>query len=130
MKKSFVLITTIVALVVICSIVFAACAPSNTEKAKAKMEKAGYTATVTTFSKVGDNGEVATVVGAKKSDGNILSQVGSALDDNYAATLYDSSKSAKAALEKTKDAEGKTSAVLAGKWVIVGSEAAIKAFKK
>ena len=99
------------------------------EDAKAKMEKAGYVATVSTRSSVGENGEVATIICTKTGDGNIFSQIGSALENALTGTMYDSVKSAKAAYDKTKDAEGKTSATLAGKWVLYGNEEAIKIFK-
>ena len=109
---------------------FMACAPSSSADAKAKMEKAGYSAVVSTLSEVGENGEVATIACTKTGDGNIFSQIGSALENAFSGTMYDSYKSAKAAYDKTKDAESNTSAVLSGKWVIYGNEESVKAFSK
>lgn len=128
MKK--VLKVLAVVLFVALTFTFAACAPASTDAAKAKMEKADYSVVVSTRSEVGENGEVASIVCTKKSDGNILSQIGSALDDNLSGTLYDTTAHAKAAFESTQNAEGKTNYTLVGKWVVYGSEAAVKAFKK
>ncbi len=100
-----------------------ACAPSNSEKAVEKMKKAGFTAAATTYSEVQEDGAVAVVSGTKDS----LSQ---ALSGMYTATLYKTAKQAKAAYNETKDAEGKTNCTLVGKWVVWGSEEAVKAFKK
>lgn len=127
MKKTFKAL--VVSLLIILTFAFAACAPTSSEDAKAKMEKAGYVATVSTRSSVGENGEVATIICTKTGDGNIFSQIGSALENALTGTMYDSVKSAKAAYDKTKDAEGKTSATWAGKWVLYGNEEAIKIFK-
>ena len=127
MKKTFKAL--VVSLLIILTFAFAACAPTSSEDAKAKMEKAGYVATVSTRSSVGENGEVATIICTKTGDGKIFSQIGSALENALTGTMYDSVKSAKAAYDKTKDAEGKTSATLAGKWVLYGNEEAIKIFK-
>ncbi len=128
MKKVFKLL--VVAMFVALTFTFAACAPSSTDAAKKKMEKADYSVVVSVRSEKGDAGEVASIVCTKKSDGNILSQIGSALDDNLTGTLYASAKEAKAAFDDSKNAEGKTNYTLVGKWVVYGSEAAVKAFKK
>lgn len=128
MKKVFKLF--LVALLAVLTFAFVACAPSSTDAAKSKMEKANYSVVVSTRSEVGDNGEVASIVCTKNSDGNILSQIGSALDDNLSGTLYDTTAHAKAAYAETQNAEGKTNYTLVGKWVVYGSEAAVKAFKK
>ena len=119
----------VLVLVLALTFAFTACAPSSSDAAKAKMEKAGYSASVSTRSEVGENGEVASITCAKKSDGNILTQIGSAIDDNLSGTLYDTAAHAKAAFKATQDAEGKTSYVLIGKWVVIGSENAVKAFR-
>ena len=101
-----------------------ACAPSNSEKAVEKMKKAGYLASATTYSEVQEDGAVASVSGTKDSLSQVLSGNG------FTATLYKTAKQAKAAYNDTKDAEGKTNCTLVGKWVVWGSEEAVKAFKK
>ena len=121
------LLSVLVALALVLTLV--GCAPSNSDKAKAKMEKAGYSAGWVANKEVGENGEVGTLSGSKGTS------IGSALDglldgDVYTATLYDSAKNAKAAYNDSKNAEGKTNYTLVGKWVVWGSEAAVKAFKK
>ena len=99
-----------------------ACAPANGDKAKAKMEEAGYACTWTVNKEVGENGEVGTLLCVK---GISLSGV-----DGLTAVLYDSASHAKAAYNDSKNAEGKTNLTLVGKWVVYGSEEAVKAFNK
>ena len=105
--------------VVFAAFVLVACAPSSYEKAKAKMDDAGYTCLGGVNKEVGDNGEVATLSGTT-------------IKENFVAVLYDSSSNAKKAFNSAKDAEGKVpdNLELVGKWVIYGSENAVKAFKK
>ena len=98
-----------------------ACAPANSEKAVAKMKKAGFDATSIVYSEVQEDGAVASVAAQK---GGLLSTNG------LTATLYKTSKQAKAAYNETKNAEGKSNCTLVGKWVVWGSEEAVKAFKK
>lgn len=112
------LVVMLVALFTLC-----ACAPANADKAKAKMEKAGYKAVATVLSEEGENGEIANVTGTK----NELSL--SAVTGVYTATLYKNAKAAKEAYNKTKNAEGESACYLVGKWVFVGGEEAYKAFK-
>ena len=103
-----------------------ACAPANSDKAKEKMDKAGYSCVWVAKDEVGENGEIGTLTCTKgKSLGGLIDGLG----DGLTATLYDSSKNAKAAFNSSKDAEGKTNLQLVGKWVVWGSEEAIKAFK-
>ena len=111
--SAFVLTLAIAALV--------ACAPANSDKAVAKMKKAGFEASATTYSEVQDDGSVASVIAQK---GGLLST------NALTATLYKTTKQAKAAFEETKNAEGKSNCTLVGKWVVWGSEEAVKAFKK
>ena len=112
------LVVMLFALVALCS-----CAPGSADKAAQKMEKAGYKAVPVTYSEVGENGEVASVTGTK----NELSL--SAVTGVYSATLYKTAKQAKEAYNKTKNAEGESACALVGKWVFVGGEEALKAFK-
>lgn len=114
MKKLIALLVVVFAVFVL-----AACAPSTYEKAKAKMDDAGYTCIGSVLKEVGDNGEVATLSGTT-------------IKENFTAVLYDSTSNAKKAFDSSKNAEGKAPENLerVGKWVIYGSENAIKAFKK
>ncbi|MBO7536455.1 MAG: hypothetical protein J6T34_04890 [Bacilli bacterium] len=122
MKRILGVITLLVVVVLL-----VACAPANSDKAKAKMEKAGYTCAWYANKEVGEDGQIG-YLGCTK--GNTIGTIIDGLGNGLTATLYDSAAHAKAAFNDTKDAEGKTSAVLAGKWVLAGSEEAIKAFKK
>ena len=98
-----------------------ACAPANSEKAVAKMKKAGFDASASTYSEVQEDGAVAGIIAQK---GGLLSTNG------LTGTLYKTAKQAKAAYNESKNAEGKSNYTLVGKWVIWGSEEAVKAFKK
>ena len=111
------------------AVLLVACAPANSDKAKAKMEKAGYTCTWTANKEVGEDGQVGYLTATKGS--SIGTLIDGLLDgDSLVAVQYDTSAHAKAAYNDSKNAEGKSSAVLVGKWVISGSDAAVKAFKK
>ena len=118
-----------VIVLLVCAVLLVACAPANSDKAKAKMEKAGYSCAWTANKEVGEDGEVGYLSATKgQSLGGLIDGL---LDgDGLVAALYDTSAHAKAAYNETKNAEGKTDAVLIGKWVVSGSEEAIKAFKK
>lgn len=106
--------------VVFAAFVLVACAPSSYEKAKAKMEDANYVCLGGVNKEVGDNGEVATLSGTIN------------LKESFTAVLYDSASNAKKAYNSAKDAEGNAPENLqvVGKWVIYGTDGAIKAFKK
>lgn len=114
MKKLFALLV-----VVFAAFVLVACAPSSYDKAKAKMDDAGYTCLGGVLKSTGDNGEVANLSGTT-------------IKENFTATLYDSASNAKKAFDSLKNAEGDAPENIekVGKWVIWGSENAIKAFKK
>ena len=96
-------------------IVLTACKPANIEKAKAKMEDAGYT--VVAYDKGKDAEGFVGAFSATKVD---LKDGGSG---TITAWLFDSKESA----EKYQKAIGDT-AVQDGKWVYVGTEAAVDAF--
>ena len=124
MKKVFVAL-----FVALFALVLVGCAPKDSDAAKAKMEKAGYTAVWSAYSEVKEDGSVGYLVANKGKS------IGASLDglldgDNLTAVLYNSTKNAKAAFNDTKNAEGKTNYSLVGKWVVYGGEAAVKAFKK
>lgn len=100
-----------------------ACVPGDLAKAEEKMEKAGYSVTVSQ----GDVAEVLygeEVVGfmvATKSEGSGLLNTKTY---TITAILFENNKAAKAY------AEGKEKSVVDGKWVYTGDEEAVKAFKK
>ncbi len=119
MKKNLLVIASIVAIVVICSIVFVACAPSSYDKAVEKMEDAGYTVIGSTYSAT-DSGAVATLTATNATIQSSLNGTAKTV----VAVLYESSKQAKAAAADNEDA------VVSGKWVLAGDAEAIKAFKK
>lgn len=99
------------------AVVLTACVPSNAEKAKEKMEDAGYT--VVAYQKADEEGLVggisATKVNITEGSGHIT------------ALLFDSSKNAKAYYEEYVKNEN---IVQKGKWVYWGTENAIEAFEK
>ena len=118
-----------VLILVVCAVLLVACAPADSDKAKAKMEKAGYTAVWYGNKEVSENGQVGYLSATKGS--SIGSLIDGLLDgDSLVAVQYDTSAHAKQAFNDSKNAEGKTSAVLVGKWVVTGSDEAVKAFKK
>ena len=129
MKKLVKSLCAVVALFAI-ALVLVACAPKDAKAAKEKLAKAGYTATIV-YEKTGDDAKEGAIANVTAVKGDSLgSVIGSAIDGKaLTATLYASSKEAKEAYEKTKDSDGKTSAQLIGNWVVLGEEAAIKAFK-
>ena len=127
MKKLAKIFCALCALFAVVSL--AACAPKDSDAAKAKLEKAGYSVTWTAYSEVQEDGAVGKLAAVKGSSTGAL--IGSLIDgEGLTATLYDSAKNAKAALAETQDAEGKTNAQVVGKWLVYGNEDAIKAFKK
>lgn len=121
MKKLLALLVVVFALFVLVG-----CAPANSDKAKAKMDKAGYSAVWVAASEKGEDGYVGTLTCTK---GKTLGSAIDGLGDGLTADLYDSASNAKKAFNDTKDAEGKSNRQLIGKWVVWGSEEAIKAFK-
>lgn len=126
MRKFIKVLSVLIALVAVVSL--ASCAPKDGDAAVKKMEKAGYTAVWSANSKVQEDGAVGTLTATK--GGSLGAIVGGVLDgDGLIAVKYDTSAHAKAAFDKSKDAEGKTSVVKVGKWLVSGSDAAIKAFK-
>ena len=117
-------------LVVLTCLCFAACAPSNIEKAKDKMTEAGYTIVAASEDAVpGVEGSVGSIMAVKGADtllGNVTGE-----GETLSAVLFESSKAAKEYYNNNKDkAEEDDNVKLSGKWVIVGTEDAIKAFTK
>ena len=93
---------------------FAACAPSTLDKAKTKMEKAGYN--VGSLDVDGDG------VGGFRATKGLLGT------DGLIAYLFETPEDAKEFLGNWDKWVGEGTAVQNGKWVYAGSEAAIKAF--
>ena len=108
------------------ALVLVGCAPKDSSAAKQKMEKAGYTVVATVYDEVQEDGSVASLACTK---GNTIGSIIDGLGNGLTAVLYDSTKNAKAAYNSSKNAEGKSNYTLVGKWVVWGSEEAVKAFK-
>ena len=124
MKKVLGVITLLV-----CAVLLVACAPKDSDAALKKLEKAGYSASWSANKEVGEDGQVGYLIATKgNSIGSLID--GALAGDGLTAVLYKTSKQAKAAFNDSKNAEGKTNYTLVGKWVIYGSEDAVKAFKK
>lgn len=134
MKKAIKVIA-LVAVLAIIGVVLFACAPGDLDKAKSKMDKAGYEAE--TY-KLTDK-EIDAMKAADKYDG----QVGyidaykeSGDDGEYLyAMLFTSASKAKSYYNDHKkdineeDVEDYTVKV-SGKWIVAGTKAAVKAFTK
>ena len=127
MKKFLVAI-----LAAITCISFAACAPSNVEKAKDKLKDAGYTIVTASEEAVpyveGSVGSITAVKG-----GNTLAETFTGGGEALTAVLFESKSAAKDYYEDAKgEAEEDDDEIieLKGKWIIVGSEDAIKDFTK
>ena len=107
-----------------------ACAPANVDKAKAKMEEAGYKVEVS-------DEAAAELVAGEEAVGMIVamngefSLTGGADFDMLTAVLFESSSAAKDYYEKHKD-EAEEDQVIkqSGKWVYAGTEDAVEAFTK
>ena len=125
MKK--LIMVLLAALMCLC---MAACAPADMEKAKAKMEEAGYSVTVvsedTTELLVGE--EAVGSLNASKTEGGITNLKVYTMN----AILFESAQAAKAYYNETKTEEVEEGQVykVSGCWVISGSEVAAKAFLK
>jgi len=121
MKRTLRIATLLIAIVALFTL--ASCAPSNAQKARAKMEKAGYTVVWYALDEPDEDG----VVGRMTCGKNLLSSDNTGLT----AVLYKTAKQAKAAYKETKeelgdDLEGLTRV---GKWIVYGDADAVKAFK-
>ena len=124
MKKIFGL------LLAICMCLFCvACAPADMGKAKEKMEEAGYKVTVVgeTAAELLSGAYAVDMMNATKSEGGLLN-----LEiETVTAILFESSSAAKDYYDSVKDdKEEDESCKQSGKWVITGTEEAIKAFTK
>ena len=101
------LFVMVLAFVLLCG-----CAPKDVAKAEEKMTEAGY---------------LCKGYQSEEAEGFVGGFFATKLTENLTAALYDSSKAAKEAAEELSD---KDSIQVIGKWVVWGSEGAIKAFKK
>ena len=100
-------------------VVLAGCAPKSVDAAKEKMTDAGYIA-------VGYQGEGEGLVGAFSAT-KIISITKA---ESIVATLYDSKSAAKEAYKKaSENLKADELCEQIGKWIVVGTEEAIKAFK-
>ena len=112
--------TLVLSLVLLC-----ACAPKNAEKAKAKMEKAGYVV------RIGDAAEMQF-----DNKYNADKWVSASTEDgkNYVvAVSFKTAKDAKAYYEENKknaEESEDTEMKLSGKWIVAGTKQAVKDFLK
>lgn len=127
MKKFLVAI-----LAAITCISFAACAPSNVEKAKDKLKDAGYTIVTASEEAVPYvEGSVGSIMAAK--GGDTLAETFTGGGEALTAVLFESKSAAKDYYEKVKDEEAEDEDQIIkqdGKWVYIGTESAIKDFTK
>lgn len=120
MKKT--LRISVLTLMLLFVFTFVACAPKDMDAAQKKLEKENYEIVYATTYSTKDDGSCGSLSAYQMinfTKGNII-----------LATLYESKADAKAAYEKggfDKDEDQKVQRI--GKWVVVGTEEAIKAFK-
>lgn len=116
MKKIARALALVLTLALTC-VAFVACAPKDVEAAKAKMTDAGYIC--------------AGIQDDDKEEGAVGGIFATKITETVTAVLYDSSADANAAyekyLEKYKD-DTKKNVKKSGKWIVIGTEAAIEAF--
>lgn len=126
MKKVFNAIT-LTLLLVFCTSLLLACAPSDLAKAKEKMEEAGYNVILTEAKEDNEDNKVGSIVVTKISIGASFEAEG------LTATLFKTAKDAKAYYEKHVDDETDEedqTLKISGKWVYFGTQSAIDAFLK
>lgn len=115
-------------LAVLTCLCFAACTPSNIEKAEEKMKEAGYDVKVSSEDAAeflyGEEAEASMT--ATKSTGGITNLK----VDMITAILFESSDAARAYYDEKKGDEEDEGIKQSGKWVYFGSEAAMEAFSK
>ena len=112
---------------VLALVALAGCMPKDPEKAKAKLEKAGYSVTV-------DGTISPKVLNAIDGINGAKSVVSASKDDEHVSAVYfESAKLAKESYKAMKEQAAnngeKTEAKLSGKWIYYGTEAGVKAFK-
>ncbi|HHV03228.1 MAG TPA: hypothetical protein GXX64_04865 [Bacteroidales bacterium] len=110
-KKRIIAVVALALVVVMLAVTLTACGPSSVDAAKKKMEKKGYN-----------------VVAVKNDDGTGAITVTKGIIPVLTAALYKSSSDAKEAYEKL-DGKDYDNLQKIGKWVVFGTEQAIKDFK-
>ena len=127
--KKFVKILSLMVCVVLGVVMLTGCAPSNVEKAKEKMNKAGYTSVSISLKDYSDyEGITGGIVSTRKVDKDTpAGEIGSSIIVLY----FDSAKSAKTAFDKANEDKkfDKKTVGRSGKCIYIGTEAAVKAFK-
>ena len=117
-------------LAVLTCLCFAACTPSNMEKAQEKMEEAGYDVKVSSEDAAellfGEEAE-ASMTATKSSGGLTNLKI-----DTITAILFESSDAARAYYDDKKGEEEDEDEGIkqSGKWAYFGTEAAMEAFNK
>lgn len=107
-----------------------ACAPANMDKAKAKMEEAGYKVEVSdeATAELVAGEEAVGMIMATKGDFSLSAGVEV---DMLSAVLFESSSAAKDYYEEHKDEADEDQVIKQdGKWVYAGTEDAVEAFTK
>ncbi len=131
--KNLAKVLALVLVVAMVAVVLTACAPKDVEAAIAKMEEAGYEATGYQGDNLDEEYKESGAIGmvtASKGEG-FLGAIGGALQgDMLMALLYDSTAAAKDALAEAQAYDEDTDVQRIGKWLVMGSEDAIAAFKK
>ena len=109
-----------------------ACAPSDLEKAEEKMEKAGYSVVVTGENAaellVGDDAEGMIV--ATKMEGGLTNLKTETVTAYLFESITDAMEYYKEKKDDMDDKDDKTVFKMSGKWVIAGTEQAVKDFTK
>jgi regulator of RNase E activity RraB len=126
MKKSLTLIAVVVLLVVLSTVLLAACISSDPAKAKESYEKAGYTVLMAdTTSGVG--GAIKNLIGIVDDTTNHVVKVLTVSNSKYAGTItyYDDNDTAKKVYKSAKENAGEDTYVKRdGKAVFVGDKEA------
>ncbi len=129
--KNLAKVLALVLIVAMFAVMLTACAPKNVKDATEKMEEAGY------YCFTGTNDTLNALIGAiRDAEGaqnvfmcakgdNMVVALTNIVSDSLVAVLFDTKANAKASLE---DYTGDKAKVI-GKWVVIGSEDAVKAFK-
>ena len=102
-------------------VILCACVPSNLEKAEAKMEEAGYT--VITLGEDADDAE-GLIGGFIATDVDLVNGT-----ETISALLFDSKDNAKKFYEKWVSEDSNEKVKQNGKWVYVGTDAAVEVFE-
>ena len=119
--KKFLKTLCIALVAIVTGVAITACKPSNVEKAEAKMEEAGYT--VITLGEDADDAE-GLIGGFIATDVDLVNGT-----ETISALLFDSKDNAKKFYEKWVSEDSNEKVKQNGKWVYVGTDAAVEVFE-